>query len=70
LKTQYVLIDSMATAIVSGDPILIRIPDHVHLKYNKGMTNWIERKNCAGRLVEMALPDLAYTVYTLLLEIL
>lgn len=70
LKTQYALIDGMKTSILSGDPLTIRIPEHVHLVCNKDMTDWIERKACAARLAQMAIPDLIYTGYTLLVEIL
>ena len=69
LKTQHALVEAMGNAVTTGS-ISLRIPEHVHLKCNKGMTNWIERKACALRLAEMLVPDLIYTVYTLTTEIL
>jgi len=70
LKIQYAIVDAMTTSVSSQVPLSVRLPDHVHLKCNLEMTNWIERDVCALRLAEMLVPDLLYTGYTLFVEIL
>ena len=69
LKVQHEL-TMTAVDVVKGDDILFTIPEHTHIVCNlETATAWTEQQTCAARLAAQIPFDIAYLVYTLLVEV-
>jgi hypothetical protein len=71
LKIQNALtVGAIKNAVNEADQIFV-LPAHVHVVCDQSLTTfWADQKACALRLATLLAPDVAFTIYTMVVEIL